>query len=597
MLIELTLLFQTAQTITVTATRTPERLADTPASVIVVSRKEIELAPSPAVDDALRQVPGFTLFRRAGSRVANPTAQGVSLRGVGGSGASRALVLDDGVPLNDPFGGWIFWGRVPRAALDRIEVLRGGASDVYGSSAMSGVVQFIRRTRDLAVDIDAGSERMAGASLFLPIASGEWSGSVAADLFTTGGYVVVAPEQRGAIDRNVTSRHASIDATIRHGGFFLRASHYDESRNNGTPLQINATLIRQLALGFDSGPWTLRLDGNSNNYHQTFSAINASRTSERLTSDQHVPSRSAGGSLQWTHALAPDNALVAGAEGRAVEGTDIEPPNRIEGRQRTAAAFVEDIASIGSRINLTTGARVDTWRSDSAVSPRASLLVRATDWLALTASAYRAFRAPTLNELYRPFRVGNVETLANPSLGPERLTGFELGARSGPFRVTLFDMDISDTIANVTLSTTPALITRQRQNFGSSRSRGIEFDYARTFGSWSANAGYQFADATLSSGARTPQVPRNTATMQIAYRSLAGVEARWSTMQFDDDLNQFPLRGYFVVDAFASHPVAPHLAATLSLENIFNERIETAATPVITLGQPRVVRVGLRYGR
>ncbi|HEY6842586.1 MAG TPA: TonB-dependent receptor plug domain-containing protein, partial [Thermoanaerobaculia bacterium] len=101
---------QSSAAITVTATRTPERLADTPASVIVVSRKEIELSPSPAIDDALRQVPGFTLFRRAGSRVANPTAQGVSLRGVGGSGASRALVLDDGVPLNDPFGGWIFWG-------------------------------------------------------------------------------------------------------------------------------------------------------------------------------------------------------------------------------------------------------------------------------------------------------------------------------------------------------------------------------------------------------------------------------------------------------------------------------------------------------
>ncbi|HLJ74488.1 MAG TPA: TonB-dependent receptor, partial [Thermoanaerobaculia bacterium] len=485
----------------------------------------------------------------------------------------------------------------PRAALERIEVLRGGASDVYGSSAMSGVVQFIRRTRDFEVDVDGGSQRTAGASLFLPIVAGDWTGSLATDLFTTGGYIIVAPDQRGAVDRNVTARHAAIDGAIRRGGFFLRASHYRESRNNGTPLQINDTTIRQLALGFDNGPWSLRLDGNSNDYHQTFSAISANRATERLTSDQRVPSRSAGGSALWSHAIAPNNALLAGAEGRAVEGTDIEPPNRTEGRQRTASAFVEDIASIGSRIDLTTAMRGDTWRSDRAFSPRASLLYRASDRLALTASAYRAFRAPTLNELYRPFRVGNVLTLANSSLGPERLTGFELGARSGPFRVTLFDMEITDTIANVTLSTTPALITRQRQNFGSSRSRGIEFDWAKTFGNWSANAGDQFADATLSSGARTPQVPRNTATMQVAYRSLAGVQARWSTMQFDDDVNQFPLRGYFVVDAFAAHPIAPKLAATLSLENIFNARIQTAATPVITLGQPRAVRVGLRYGR
>ncbi|HEY6844297.1 MAG TPA: TonB-dependent receptor, partial [Thermoanaerobaculia bacterium] len=581
----------------VTASRTPQTPENVAATVRLLDAETIRQIPAITLDGAFRSVPGFSLFRRSDSLTANPTAQGVSLRGLGPSGASRSLVLYDGVPLNDPFGGWIFWGRVPRAALDRIEVLRGGASDVYGSSAMSGVVQFIRRTRDLAVDVDAGSQRTGDASLFLPIASGEWSGNLAADLFTTDGYVVVAPEERGPIDRNVTSQHAAIDATIRRGGFFARASHYRESRHNGTPLQINDTTIRQIALGFDTGPWSLRLDGNSNTYHQTFSAINASRTSERLTSDQHVPSRSAGGTLQWTHALAPDNALVAGAEGRAVEGTDIEPPNRTEGRQRTAAAFVEDIASIGSRMNLTTGARVDAWRSDTAVSPRASLLYRATDWLALTASAYRAFRAPTLNELYRPFRVGNVLTLANASLGPERLTGFELGARSGPFRATLFAMDISDTIANVTLSTSPTLITRQRRNFGSSTSRGVELDYARTFGSWSANAGYQFADAALSSGARTPQVPRNTATMQVAYRSLAGVEARWSSMQFDDDLNRFPLRGYFVVDAFASHAIVPHLAATLSLENIFNERIETAATPVITVGPPRAVRVGLRYGR
>src|SRR5207253_7026153 len=153
--------------ITVTATRTESRLADTPASVVILNRQAIASTAAPTVDDALRQVPGFTLFRRSGSRTANPTAQGASLRGLGGSGTSRALVLDDGVPLNDPFGGWIFWGRVPRASLDRIEILRGGASDVYGSGAMSGVVQFIRRKADIAIDVEGGSERTASASVFV----------------------------------------------------------------------------------------------------------------------------------------------------------------------------------------------------------------------------------------------------------------------------------------------------------------------------------------------------------------------------------------------------------------------------------------------
>src|SRR6266516_4509148 len=190
---------QTSETITVTATRTETRLGDTPSSVVVLSQKDLQSTPAATIDDALRQVPGFTLFRRTGSRVANPTSQGVSLRGVGGSGASRALVLDDGVPLNDPFGGWIFWGRVPRASLERIEVLRGGASDVYGSGAMSGVVQFIRRKDDMAIDLDAGSQRTATGSLFVPIERGDWSGNVAADYLTTAGYVLVDRDQRGAV--------------------------------------------------------------------------------------------------------------------------------------------------------------------------------------------------------------------------------------------------------------------------------------------------------------------------------------------------------------------------------------------------------------
>src|SRR5213078_1436218 len=141
----------TQDSITVTATRTKTRLADTPASVVVLDRSAI--ASAPTLDDALRQVPGFALFRRSGSRTANPTSQGVSLRGLGPSGASRAVVLEDGVPLNDPFGGWVYWGRVPRASVERIEVVRGGASDVWGSAALSGAIQLFRRESDLPASL------------------------------------------------------------------------------------------------------------------------------------------------------------------------------------------------------------------------------------------------------------------------------------------------------------------------------------------------------------------------------------------------------------------------------------------------------------
>ncbi|PYQ34883.1 MAG: hypothetical protein DMF57_04845 [Acidobacteria bacterium] len=607
-----------SDTITVTASRTPTRLSDTPASVVVLSRETIAASAASTVDDALRQVPGFALFRRSGSRTANPTSQGVSLRGVGASGASRALVLDDGIPLNDAFGGWVYWGRVPRASIERIEVVRGGASDLYGSSAVGGVIQFVRRANNadaLALDASGGSQQTGTASLFTSVAREDWRGSVAADLLTTAGYVLVDRARRGAIDREADSRHTAIDAILERAfgdaaRAFLRLSRYGESRNNGTPLQINDTSIRQIAFGVDAALASARLYGGDQRYHQTFSAIAADRNSERLTTDQRVPSRNNGGSAQMTRAIGQRSVVVAGAEERSVEGTSDEGATSSSGRQRTLAIFAEETWAPLARLTIAGAIRYDGWRnfdahrndvalanrSDSAWSPRLSAIVHLSDRLALTGSAYRAFRAPTLNELYRAFRVGNVLTLANEFLGPERLTSYEVGIRSGAVRATFFSMTTDDTVANITLSSTPTLITRQRQNHGRSRSRGVEIDSDfRVARDWRLSAGWLFADARIDNGKRIPQVPRNQATFQAAYRSLFGAQARWSSMQFDDDVNQFPLRGYFVLDLFAAHPIMRNVDVTAGVENLFDRRIEAGATPVITLGQPRAVRAGLRY--
>src|SRR5947209_2187456 len=135
--------------VTVTASRRLAALGETAASAVVLSSADLRATAGIGTDDALRQVPGFTLFRRTPSRSANPTTQGATLRGLAGSGASRALVLEDGVPLNDPFGGWVYWGRVPRVAIERLEVVRGGGSDLYGSAALAGVGQVVRQGTDV----------------------------------------------------------------------------------------------------------------------------------------------------------------------------------------------------------------------------------------------------------------------------------------------------------------------------------------------------------------------------------------------------------------------------------------------------------------
>jgi len=577
-------------TITVTATRTETRVADTPASVVVISQAALRETAAPTLDDALRQVAGFALFRRGGSRVANPTTQGVSLRGIGASGASRALVLDDGVPLNDPFGSWVYWGRVPRVAIDRVEVLRGGASDLYGSSAMGGVVQFVRRTSSgVAAEVSGGSQGTGLASVF----AGNANLSLALDLLRTSGFVLVRPEQRGAVDVAADSEHASVDATVRGGGAFLRASYYDESRNNGTPLQVNDTTTRRLAAGWTGGGLQVRGYASEQDYFQTFSAISADRQTERLTNEQRIESRGSGGNVQWTRAIASKHVFVVGADARHA--------NALERSHLGSGAYVEDLVSVSPRLTISGGVRADWWRSEGGASetslnPRVSVL-----WRGLSASAYTAFRAPTLNELYRPFRVGNVNTLANANLRAETLTGFEVGARARNVRATLFFTSIDNTIGNVTLSTTPALITRQRQNLGRSRSVGAEVEGEWRFArDWRASAGLLLVDATVRDGElrgrRVPQVPREQATAQVAWRNV-GAQLRWSSRQFDDDRNDFALRSFFVADLFASHAISRGVEATFAIENVFDEDVEVSATPVITLGQPRAFRIGLRYLR
>ncbi|HEV8628870.1 MAG TPA: TonB-dependent receptor plug domain-containing protein, partial [Thermoanaerobaculia bacterium] len=326
--------------ITVTATAVPTRLAETPAAVTLLDEDELVAAAPLTLDDLLRQVPGFTLFRRTGSRSANPTTQGASLRGIGGSGASRALVLADGIPLNDPFGGWVAWGRVPRLSLVRVEVLRGGASELYGSGALAGVVQLLRRPAGLPGDGgsllaegSAGGERTASGGLWAAGRYGAWGASLAREGVTSAGYVPVARTERGPVDSPAGGRHRSVELTVERAAatgvrLFARGSGFDEHRANGTPLQENSTWLRELAAGLDhslgGGAAAWRLWSTRERYFQTFSTVAADRASERLNRDQRVPSRVVGGTLRWTRPLGDRQTLVAGAETRKTRGESDE---------------------------------------------------------------------------------------------------------------------------------------------------------------------------------------------------------------------------------------------------------------------------------
>ena len=644
-----------SEEVTVTATRAPSKLVDIPASIALLPRDELAVTAGPFADDALRQVVGFSLFRRTGSRTANPTSQGVSLRGLGASGASRALVLADGLPQNDPFGGWVYWARTPRFDVERLEVLRGGAGDLYGSGALGGVIQVVSRDAragdGLEAEASAGGQATYEGALSAHGTLGEWAGRLSGEAYHTDGYVPVPEESRGPVDTEAASKHVALDARVERkvfgdGRVFARGQYYDEDRENGTPLQTNDTRIGLGALGFDfgtaGGRTSVRAWAQDQLYHQSFSAIATDRTREDLTRLQRVPADAFGASLQWSRALGERHKLLLGAETHYVSGTTEEQAitrgaatSTLDagGNETGAAFFAQDLIQLDQRLTATASIRFDAWRlrdghstttplstgvatttsyddrDETRASPRLGVVFRAKPGLSLTASGYGAFRAPTLNELYRSFRLGDTLTLANPDLAPEKLWGGEVGALVAhgrhTLRLSIFTAQVQDAVANVTLSSVPGLITRERQNVGSTRSSGLESELDLRFGSrYAVTAGYAFTDAKVRSfpadptleGFQLPQVPRHQATLQARRegRLQLGLQARWTGDAYEDDRNTLTLDDALQVDVFAGYELGGKVTLFGSAENLFDAEIVVARTPVPSLAPPRLLRAGVR---
>ena len=648
-----------ADSVIVTASRGELPMSRSTQSVVVVGRDQQEMSPSQTVDDMLRKVPGFTLFRRSSSLVANPTSQGVSLRGVGPSGASRSVVLADGVPLTDPFGGWVYWGRVPRISIERVELLRGGASELYGTDALGGVIQLFRRSpspETLRLEGSWGNTDTSDYSFYLSHRMGRHGVALTGEFFRTDGYIQVSRAERGPVDVAANNRHHALEALWEFrptldSRLYAVASQFSERRENGTPLQLNDTQIKSLAGGASfvtqgKNEWMLQLSTLTETFDASFSSVALNRRSEALTRTQRVPARSAGVQGAWRRLFGMKHLVLAGTDYAHVRGHSDELG--FSGGARTVSAvaggeqdrtgvFLQDLFQLTPALQLLYGLRWDTWRNHdasslertfatgterrivfpnqrhSAWSPKIGARLELNPDVALRGSLSRSFRAPTLNELYRGFRVGNVVTGANPELGPERATigeiGLDWGLRSPlSVRSTFFWYEIHGNIANVTLSSTPALITRQRQNLGTTRSLGLELDAEyRPSPYWTLGAGYFLSDATVRSapkapdlvGLRIPQVPRHQGTIQGSYRReewfFANLILRLSGNQFDDDQNAFSLGTYQIVDLAVGKSLTRMVELFFACENLFDRTYSVGRTPVETIGMPRRVHGGLRF--
>jgi outer membrane cobalamin receptor len=599
------------------------RSVQTPAAVTRLGRDALEGSPAATLDDALRSVPGFSLFRRSSSRVANPTTQGVTLRGLAASGASRALVLEDMVPLNDPVGGWVYWTKVPSAAIEDVSVERGAAGDLHGADALAGAI-YVTTANDRAARLllEGGDQSTARGSGY--VGTGRFFG--AAEWSTTDGFVVIAPGSRGPIDVNASSRHGS----GRIGAAFVsdacdinvRGSHFDERRNNGTPYQRNDTRVTQGsvdALGWQTANigWSMRGYALTQRYEQTFSAVLAGRSAERPTSEQRVDATAGGGSadLLWSTPVA---RVSVGLSGRYVaseleeseftaDGTVV--PRVLNPTQTTAGVTVQGSYASGL-VKFGGGVRTELWQSRLSgsnrhvfVSPRVWVTRgRRLTWNAAFQSGYRG---PTINELYRPFRVGSVLTDANPLLKPERAHGIEGGVML-PARVTArvvgFWSRVDDAILNVTLASSGTTIVRQRQNAARIRAAGVEIELdARLTAHLFVTGSTSFTDSVFVEGPlrdlRVPQVPRfhHAAGIRASLRDVRlSAEWRYLGRQYDDDRNGFALDDSSMLDLRAGWQIRRPLELFAAIENALDEEQDVGRTPLRTIGLPRTSRGGIR---
>lgn len=603
------------ETVVVTASGTEQRLVDAASLVSALTKEELSRSPALVIDDQLRRVPGFSLFRRSSSIYSHPTTQGVSLRGIGPSGASRSLVLWNRIPLNDPFGNWVYWNRLPMTSNRAVEVVRGATSQLYGSSALGGTIQLLPRVAtEKTVDarLQIGDRGTYDADIFTSHVTDDWSFVGSSRIFDTEGYVPIRQDERGSVDVATKTRFQTFVGELKRKNFHVGVNLFNEDRSNGTHAQQNNSHIFLFETGYETNSWSLNFYGQSQKFTSAYSRILPGRNREIPFGAKHFPSHGLGGSFTMQR----PSGLQWGVDWRFVSW---DPDDNIAGnskKQNFAGIFVQHIFSFSKRTDMLIGGRADFWQNinnHGTFNPRAGLTFRASEKTTVRASLYRGFRAPSLNELYRPFRVGNVLTAANNQLTEEYLWGLESGVDLHPnssvlFRFNGFYNSLRDPVANVTICAEPTehplcndlfagAIQRQRQNIGSATIAGLEASAFYSFDkNWSLRAAYLFSHALNDdTNLVLPQVAKQQGTLSIRYDGpfqLTG-DLRISDSAFEDDRNQFVLPGYIVLDVSVRVPVSDKFGIYVAAENVTNQEYVVRIEPLDVLGAPRMVHGGI----
>ncbi len=657
---------QTIETILVTA-RPPDPVGNAAFSVMSMNTSELDAAPQ--LDVALEQVPGLSLFRRNSSLSANPTTQGVSLRSIAPSGAGRALVTLDGVPLNDPFGGWVIWSALPPEDLAGAEIVRGAGAGPYGAGALTGVIALDEGSGGLTVNASGGSlgQRRAAAA-----SGAQWGkislfGSASAE--ASDGWIPVSLAQRGAADDKVTldARSASLRAQFESEGDTLvsaRVGAYREWRQSsvvGTSSLasgISGSITVAHPQSGDALGWRLQAWISDSAFSQTSATIAPLRAFATPWNDQYATPALGWGANAALRGVFSQFDWEIGMDVRSARGNSDEHYTYVSGaftqkRVSGGDSFVGGLYAEAARRSgdwlFTLGLRVDswsttnghliqntvstgavtlnqTWPSRSGILPtaRGGLRHDFSGGLYLRSAVYEGFRAPSLNELYRPFRMGNNITQANAALTPEQLYGAEIGAGGVhgalSWELTAFWNQLHNGITNVTVGHGPGTfpiagfvpaggLLIQRQNVGHINAPGLEGEAHYNLSSITLRAAFDILDQRVHGGTAAPQLtgkrpsqaPRATITGGFHAPLGAGwaisADGRYESARYADDQNTLRLAPAFTVDAKVSWEVSEGVVLYVSGDNLFNARVATteSADGVINYDALRIFGAGVSF--
>ena len=530
--------------VVVRAARLPDPAGDAAFSVVAVGRDELQDRRD--VDDALKTAAGFSLYRRTSTLGANPTTEGVSLRAIAGSGASRALVTLDGVPQNDPFGGWVIWTALPPDTLDGARLVRGAGAGPYGAGALTGVVQLEGadsfRGATVAGSVGGLDYRQGSAALGADV--GGTRVLLGASGQDSGGWIPVR-EGRGAADRpldlHAWSASGRAERDVGPAVVAVRLAAYEEDRGAGQvgaasrASGVNGSITAAVQPTQGGLGWRLQAWGSGSDLYNSSASLSADRDLSTPANIQYATPAIGWGLNAALRALRGPLSLEVGTDVRGATGESRElfsyaadgfTRTRKAGGQTLVAGVYGEATTTRGPWLLTANLRADEWANFGAervertigtgalllddrpkdrdgVLPTGRLglkrqLPGAFGGLAWRAAAYAGFRPATLNELHRPFRQGNNVTEADPSLDPERLYGIETGldyARGAlTASATLFRNRLEDAITNVTVGQGPATFPiagfvpaggtlRMRENAGAIDATGLEAEARRDLAS------------------------------------------------------------------------------------------------------------------